>query len=509
MKRKGIIACIYGCLRLALSCLRGCLLRTATAHRGVVDPPMASFKDTLSALGHFWPSTKADNKWPGKLSIETFPKARLHCIGAAPGDGKQPLGRLTFHGLTEGGECVTMFEAAAPFAGLSLNAAGETHSINVTANYMLVASDHFDDGATVRRLTFASSLAEHVFRLWAAPDYKEVHHRKFGGVQFDRPILHKQAASYVDFERKIRVRVFRPTVPTASIDPKSLWAIDFLELVTPSRALKVLHEFRALLALLCGDLIDLWNVRLLHKKQGEDIFSSLYFADPVKHPTNSNGFPHSPILDIGHDRSLFRKVIATWLAEIPARRIGRGVFHAILQDKGTLRFSHLRDLVTLVEMHETHVGTLPLSKTLFDVVRKAFKASLNEFAAKDPDSAKWLETMEKRVDLMNYFDAKIRLANFIKKLPEGFVSAPEKFTNDVINLRNTLVHDIVELKTDDQNKLAYFVAKLKALYVLSDAISLGARPDDINKGSRFFIAAKLTPRDVFTGGPSDDDDDDE
>jgi hypothetical protein len=399
-----------------------------------------------------------------------------------------------------------MFEAAASPAGVSWNARSSTQSFNVTANYMLVASDHFDDSASVRRVTFASSLAENVLRLSAAPDYKEVHQSKFGGVQFDRPILRKQAASYVDLGRKIRVRAFRPTVPTAEIDPRSLWTIDFLELVTPSQALKVLHEFRALLALLCGDLIDLWDVRLLHKKGGEYIHSSLYFSDPVKHPTNSNGFPHFPILDIGNDRALFRKVMDAWLAEPPARRIGRGVFHAILQDKGTLRFSHLRDLVTLVEMHEASAGTSPLSKTQFCVLRKAFKAFLNEFAAKEPDSDKWHETMERRIDLINQYDAKIRLANFIKKLPEGFVSAPETFTNDVIKLRNTLVHDIVGLKTDDQNKLAFFVAKLKALYALSDAMSLGARPDDIKKGAQFFSAAKFTPRNFFTGEPSDDND---
>jgi hypothetical protein len=95
---------------------------------------------------------------------------------------------------------------------------------------MLVASDYFDDSASVRRVTFASSLAEHVLRLSADSDYKEVRHRKFDGAPFDRPILRKQAASYVDIGRKIRIRAFRPTVPTAEIEPRSLWRIDFLEL---------------------------------------------------------------------------------------------------------------------------------------------------------------------------------------------------------------------------------------------------------------------------------------
>jgi hypothetical protein len=114
---------------------------------------MASFKNTLSALGHFWPSTKPDNMWPGRVSIDKFPKARLHCIGPAPGDGTQPSGRLTFHGLTDGNECVTMFEAAAYPAGFAANARSVTQSISVTANYMLVASDHFDESTSVRRAT--------------------------------------------------------------------------------------------------------------------------------------------------------------------------------------------------------------------------------------------------------------------------------------------------------------------------------------------------------------------
>jgi hypothetical protein len=82
----------------------------------------------------------------------------------------------------------------------------------------------------------------------------------------DVPILQKQVASYLDFGRRIRVRVFRPTVPTTTIGPSSTWTIDFLRLVTPGEALRALHEFRALLALICGDLIDLWDVQLLHKK---------------------------------------------------------------------------------------------------------------------------------------------------------------------------------------------------------------------------------------------------
>lgn len=322
---------------------------------------MARFKDTLSALGHFWPSTKPDNRWPGRVHIETFPRVRLHCMGAAPGDGIHPSGRLTLHGLTDENQCVTMFEAAASPAGVAFNNRTATQTISVTANYMLVASEHFDESASVRRVTFGSSIVEHVLRLWADPAYKEIRHRKARGRPYETPILHKQVASYVDFGKRIRVRAFRPTVPTPMIDPTSLWTIDFLQLVTPSEALKVLHAFRALLALLCGDLIDVWDLQLLHKKGEGYIYSELYFPDPVEHPTNSHGFPQLPILDIGHDRALFRKVMASWLAESPAKRIGRGAFAAILQDKGTLRFSHLRELVTIVEMQESRATADPVA----------------------------------------------------------------------------------------------------------------------------------------------------
>jgi hypothetical protein len=58
------------------------------------------------------------------------------------------------------------------------------------------------------------------------------------------------------------------------------------------------------------------------------------------------------------------------------------------------------------------------------------------------------------------------LKRFIDALPEGFVTVPEAFSSDVIDLRNALVHDLARLKPDDYNKMSFFVAKLKALYVL-------------------------------------------
>jgi hypothetical protein len=435
---------------------------------------MAKFKDTLSALGHFWPSTKPDNKWPGRVYIDVFPCANLHCIGAAPGDGIRPTGRLTLHGLTEGNQCVTMLEATVGPGGYAFNSRSATQSIAATANYMLVASKHFDESASVRRVSFASSLAEHVLRLFASPDYKEIRHRRFGGSRYDIPILQKQVASYLDFERRIRVRVFRPTAPTTTIEPSSTWTIDFLRLVRPGEALRALHELRALLALICGDLIDLWDVQLLHKTGDEYTQSEIYFADPVEHPANSHRFPAVPILDIGRDRALFRRVMAAWLAEPSGRRIGRGAFTAILQDKGTLRFSHLREL----------------------------KAALEEFAAKVPDSAGWRKTLEGRINQINYHDARVKIANFIAKLPQEFVSVPETFSNDVVALRNALVHDMTRLKTDDLYRLSFFLAKLKALYALSDAIALGARPDEVSEVSRFLAPAANMPTNFFTSDRS-------
>jgi hypothetical protein len=258
---------------------------------------------------------------------------------------------------------------------------------------------------------------------------------------------------------------------------------------------------------ICGESVDLWDVGLLHKNDREYSHSDLYFADLVKHPVNSHNFPTLPLLDIGHNRNLFRRVIACWLAEPLAKRIGRGAFAAILQDKGTLRFSHLRELVTIIEMQVSSAGKTPLSKSQSRALRTALKAVLEQFATKEPNSAKWHDTMQKRIDNINYHDAKLQLSNFILRLPKGFVSLSETFTKDVIELRNTLVHDISRIKSDDQRKLAFFVAKLKALYALSDAIALGATPDEVREDSRFFTAAKYMPANPFTGDTSDSSDD--
>jgi hypothetical protein len=213
---------------------------------------MTQFKESLSSLGYFWPQEKPANRWAGRLFIDTFPEAQLYCIDGRPGDGTPPLGRLTVHGVTESNECITMLEASGRFSGSSFKNRGAAESITITANYMLVGSQHFDTGPSVRRLSFSSSVVEHVLRLQASLDYKEIRHRRVGSTQFELPILQKQAASYIDLARRIRVRAFRPTVPTTTIDPTSSMRIDFLDLVTPKHALHTLHEFRSFLTLICG-----------------------------------------------------------------------------------------------------------------------------------------------------------------------------------------------------------------------------------------------------------------
>jgi hypothetical protein len=463
---------------------------------------MTKFKESLSSLGYFWPQEKPANKWPGRVFIDTFPSARLHCLNGHPGDGTPVQGRLTIHGITETNEYITMLEASAQLGGFSSNQYSATESVAVTANYMLVGMRHFDSGPRVRRLTFSSSVVEHVLRLWASPNYKDIRHRRVGGINYESPILHKQIASYVDLVRRIRVRVFRPTVPTTTIDPTSLLSIDFLDLVTPKQALSTLHKFRHLLTLICGDSIDLWSVQLLHKIGAEYPSSDIYFCDPIEHPVKKDGFPLAPILDICRDRGLFRRIMAGWLAAPRSRRIGLAAFASIEQDKGILHLNHLRELVTIIEMQ----GTSPLSKEKARDLRSALTATLEEFAAKEADSQSWFETIKNRIDYINSHDAKTKLKKFISQLPNGFVFVPETFHSDVVELRNTLTHDMSRLKSADYNKLAFYVAKLKALYALNEALALGGRADEIVTRSPFLLRAEHMPSDVF-GDHTDDSDD--
>lgn len=464
---------------------------------------MTDFKETLSALGHFWPSTKPDNVWPGRVYIDKFPRASLHCIGRGPGDGSPPRGRMTIHGLTDGNQSVTMFEAAAYPGGTAYNNQTATQRTSIAANYMLIAYQHFDESSTVRRVTFGSAVAEHVLRLFANLDYKDIRYRSSGGNEI--PVFHKLVASYVALEQGFRFRVFRSTVPNTSIEPTSVWTIDFLKLTTPRAALDTLFQFRALLAVLCGELVDLWDVHFVHTVAERLTQSTVYFPDPVERPTTSAGFPTSPLLEIGHNVPLFRKVVAAWLSEPPAKRIARGAFIAILQDKGTLRFSHLRELVTIIEMQEGKHGTAPLAKPQFRRLRDALQVALTTFAGEEENSAKWRDVIEKRIDQINYHNAKTQIANFIARLPKGLVVLPHDFVHELVELRNMLVHDISRITTNDQNKLAFFLAQLKALYAVSDAVALGATQSEIREGSHFLSTAMHMPLNFLTGDIDEDD----
>ncbi len=399
-----------------------------------------------------------------------------------------------------------MLEASGWFAGTAFNRQSATERIAVTANYMLVGSQHFDEGPSVRRLSFSSSVAEHVLRLSARPDYKDIRYRKVGSTEHEAPILRKQVASYVDLARRIRVRAFRPRVPTTTIEPMSSLTIDFLDLVTPRHAAGILHEFRSFLVIMCGSVVDLWDVQLLHKIGNNYSQSDLYFGDTVNKPTNSNTFPTVPLLDICHDRELFRRIIASWLAEPASRRIGRGAFASILQDEGFLRLSHLRELVTIIEMQAGGNGTPPLSKEKARTLRNALKVTLESFAAKEADSKNWIETIKNRIDNINSHDTKIKVKNLIAQLPSGLVSVPATFYRDVIELRNTLVHEMSRLKNSDYNRLAFFVAKLNAVYAVSDAVALGAKANEIRTGSAFLLRAEHMPLNVFSDDIADDSD---
>jgi hypothetical protein len=79
--------------------------------------------------------------------------------------------------------------------------------------------------------------------------------------------------------------------------------------------------------------------------------------------------------------------------------------------------SHLRELVTIIEMQAGGNGTPPLCREKSRVLRDALKATLEAFAAKEADSQSWLETIKKRIDNINSHDAKTKVKNIIAQLP--------------------------------------------------------------------------------------------
>jgi len=96
-------------------------------------------------------------------------------MNARPGDGTQPIGRQTIHGITEDNEYITMLEASGQLGGVSFSNRSTTESVVITANCMLVGSEHFDRSRCVRRLRFSSAVVERVLRLWARPDFCDGH----------------------------------------------------------------------------------------------------------------------------------------------------------------------------------------------------------------------------------------------------------------------------------------------------------------------------------------------
>ena len=350
---------------------------------------MGSFKTTLSELGFFWPAGKPDNKWPGRVFIDGFPRAHLHCLNGAPGDGKVPEGRGTLNGITEDNECVTMLEALASYGGVSMKQIARTIRVSVTANYMLVGDRHFDASKTVRRVSFSSSWVDHTQRLYAV-DYSDLRQRPIEGYRVKRAILHKQVTSYVDLTHRMRIRVWRSTVPISGAEPGSKISIDFLGLATPKRALTALHHFRDLLSVLCGGVIDLWNVEFLHHIGEERAKSLVYFSDPIERPQTRREFMDTPLVEFARSKPLFRKLMGNWLAEQQGRRIARAAFEDILREKGVLRLSQHRELVTIIELLGKTDGSAPLAKDKALEVRAALRRALDEYAATDESSESWV-----------------------------------------------------------------------------------------------------------------------
>lgn len=464
---------------------------------------MASFKEAHSSLGYFWPKSKPANKWPGRVFIDHFPTARLHCLDNRPGGGFAPIGPQTIHGITDENEYVTMLEALRRNSITARSGESSTEVVGITANYMLVGRRHFDESASVRRLIFSSSMVEHVLRLQAT-NYRDIRHRRRRGSSYEFAYLQKQVASYVDLAHKLRFRVFRSRVPNIGDVPLSHLVIDFLSLATPKRALTVIHEFRNLLTLICGDLVDLCDVHLVHKHDSYYSVSDLYFPDQVKTPARGYNFPTLPIADICGNRALFQMVLGNWLAETEARRIGRGALASILLDRGNTRLDHLRELVTIIEMQVDGEGTTPLSREQSRELRSALKSTLDVFAEKEADSVSWLRIIQGRIDNINYYNTAKKLEKFISGLPPDFVRLPDGFANRVTELRNSLVHDMSRLKSNDYNRMAFFVEKLKALYALADVIALGAKVEEILKGSQLLRAADYVTPNVFGDDINDD-----
>jgi hypothetical protein len=448
---------------------------------------MDGFRESRSALGYFWQNNKPDNKWPGRVYIDQFPKVDLHCLDRAPGDGEIPRGSQTVLGITDDNQYVTMLEALLYERGLATSTASSTYRIGATSNSMLVGKSHFSNEKSVKRLTFASSIIQHVFRLY--PDVSSAPRMiTIGG--FSRPVYNKLVVSHVNLRHRIRFRIFRSILPSTGIEPTSTLMFDFYDAITPSETLKFLYNFRQLMTVICGGLIDLWNVNISLQAEDKLTNAELYFADIVEKPVNSTYFPMSPLINITKDHGIFSRILSKWLDEPEDIRISRGAFGSIISDTEFIRPGHLKDLITVVEMRQGTRGSKPLDKSTFKELRNNLIEALEQFATGHEDSEFWIDLMRARIARLNSHDTKITIINFIKDLPKYFVDTELSFPKDVTQLRHALTHELTRFTAKDQLKLNYYISKLKALFVLNDAILLGASREEISPVSAFFVAAK-------------------
>jgi hypothetical protein len=116
--------------------------------------------------------------------------------------------------------------------------------------------------------------------------------------------------------------------------------------------------------------------------------------------------------------------------------------------------------------------------------------TLDQFAVSQKDSEHWIDLMRSRINRLNSHDTKITVDNFIKNLPKGFVETELSFSKAVTQLRHALTHELTRFTVKDQSKLNYYISKLKALFVVNDAMLLGASPEEISPVSAFLVAAK-------------------
>jgi hypothetical protein len=197
----------------------------------------------------------------------------------------------------------------------------------------------------------------------------------------------------------------------------------------------------------------------------------------------------APVVEVGKNKLLFRRIIKNWLAEPQGRRVARAAFEDILRDKGTLRLSQHLELVTIIELLGKTKSSSPLTKGKAREVIAALQKALKEYASRDPKSASWINALCSRVNNINYHNAAVVVQIFLDDLPPGFISFTPTFPSDVIKLRNTLTHSLGDVKNSDLNRLAFFIAKLKTAIALSDVVSLGASSGDVRKDADLIMRA--------------------